>query len=298
MAADLQGRPLEPKAARKLLLRQLRKARACLRARPGDEQIHSARKHIKKARALLRMLEPSLGRRTWRRGEAALRAAARPLSAVRDAKIMTDTFEQLLKSRARVLLKGRRRLAASLARHHRETRAAVVREPGGLAAACRSLRRATRTLDAPLNGGRRALLRSPGKLYRAGRRQLLRNQCEPAVDTLHAWRKCSKYLYHQLEVLATHCPPETSRLARAFHALSDDLGEDHDLALLRAHVALHPESLPDPEEREDLVRLIEEARLERQQRVFRSAAQLYARRPRDFRAVLENGCRRAPVPAP
>jgi len=296
--ADLGARPLTPKAARRLLLQHVKRARQCLAARPGDEQIHRARKRIKKARALLRLLEPSMGRRTFARTEGALRAAAKPLSSVRDSKILTETFDRLMKSRAKVRLKGREHLHQALARHHRQVRAAVSRDPHGVTAARRALDRARKSCDGALHGGRGALLKSPGRLYRAGRRALAASRREAAVDTLHAWRKCAKYLSHQLEALGPHCPAQTRLLARELHSLSDELGEDHDLAMLRAHLAGHPEALADAEERADLVRLIEEARLERQERVLRNGARLYARPPKLFRSELKSGCRRAPRPAP
>lgn len=295
--ADLGARPLTPKAARRLLLRHVKKAQQCLAARPGDEAIHSARKRIKKARALLRLLEPSISRRSFARTERALRSAAKPLSSVRDSKILTETFERLMKSRAQVRLKGREHLHQALARHHREVRAAVSRDRDGVVAARRALRRARKSCDTTLRGGRRALLKSPGRLYREGRRALAASRREAAVDTLHGWRKCAKYLSHQLEALGAHCPPDTRLLARELHSLSDELGEDHDLAMLRAHLACHPDALVDAEERADLVRLIEAARLERQERVLRNGARLYARPPKLFRRELKSGCRRAPRPA-
>ena len=296
--AGLGGRPLGPKAARKLLLKHVKKAQQCLTARPGDEEIHAARKRIKKARAMLRLLEPSLGASPWKRTERALRAAARPLGAVRDSKILTETFDRLMESHAALRLKGRAHLHQALERHHREVRAAVSRNRDGVAASRRALQRARKACDGALQGGRRALLGSPGRLYRAGRRAFAASRREAAVDTLHAWRKCAKYLSHQLEALSLHCSPETGELARELHSLSDELGEDHDLAMLRVHLACHPEALADAQERRDLVRLIEQARLERQERVLRNAARLYARRPKAFRNDLEAGCQRAARPAP
>lgn len=282
--AELASRPLTPKAARRLLLRHVKK-------------IHSARKRIKKARALLRLLEPSIGRRSFAHTERALREVAQPLGSVRDSKILTETFQRLIDSRAQVRLKGRAHLHQALARHHRQVRAAVSRGRHGVAAARRALERARQSCDGALRGGRRALLKSPARLYREGRRALAASRREAAVDTLHGWRKCAKYLSHQLEASGPHCPPDIRLLARELHSLSAELGEDHDLAMLRAYRARHPEALVDAEERADLVRLIETARLERQERVLRNGARLYARPLKLFRREIESGCRRAARPA-
>src|SRR4051794_31867359 len=61
----------------------------------ADEVVHDARKRLKKARALLRLLREALGPRIYRRENACLRDAGRPLTEVRDAKVLVDTFDEL-----------------------------------------------------------------------------------------------------------------------------------------------------------------------------------------------------------
>jgi hypothetical protein len=56
----------------------------------NDSDIHEARKVLKKARASLRLIRPGLKDRTYRLENNALRDAARPLSALRDAKVLLD----------------------------------------------------------------------------------------------------------------------------------------------------------------------------------------------------------------
>ena len=72
----------------------------------SDETVHAARKELKKARATLRLLRDSLGDSTYKQENAVLRDAARPLSEVRDARVLLDTLDKLVESsgpRARVL---------------------------------------------------------------------------------------------------------------------------------------------------------------------------------------------------
>jgi len=67
-----------------------------LDARPlSDTNVHEARKAIKKARATLRLLRNALPAATYRRENEALRNAARPLSATRDAKVLIDALDAL-----------------------------------------------------------------------------------------------------------------------------------------------------------------------------------------------------------
>ena len=78
----------------------------------SDEVIHDTRKKLKSARAKLRLLRAAVGRKAYARENAALRDAARPLSRVRDSKVMLDTANALLGQKGtrsrRVLLTGLR----------------------------------------------------------------------------------------------------------------------------------------------------------------------------------------------
>ena len=57
----------------------------------SDETIHAVRKRLKSARAKLRLLRAAVSDEPYAQANAALRDAARPLSAVRDAKVMLET---------------------------------------------------------------------------------------------------------------------------------------------------------------------------------------------------------------
>src|SRR5262245_11848944 len=60
---------------------------------PSDEKVHDTRKRLKRARAAVRLARPALGDRAWRRENESLRDAGRPLSAIRDSRILIDTLD-------------------------------------------------------------------------------------------------------------------------------------------------------------------------------------------------------------
>src|SRR5262245_34387092 len=62
-----------------------------------DEAVHEARKCCKKLRAILRLVRPAIGERQYRYENIAYRDAARPLTAVRDAKILVESVDKLSK---------------------------------------------------------------------------------------------------------------------------------------------------------------------------------------------------------
>src|SRR5262249_21269392 len=60
-----------------------------------DEAVHEARKSFKKVCAVLRLVRPVIGEAVFRAENACFRDAARPLTEVRDAKILVETLDGL-----------------------------------------------------------------------------------------------------------------------------------------------------------------------------------------------------------
>ncbi len=76
------------------------------------------------------------------------------------------------------------------------------------------------------------LVRSSTRVYRRARCAFEAACEEKNAENLHEWRKLVKYLWHQMQY-----PRRIGRWALAkhgneLHKLSDDLGDDHDLAVL------------------------------------------------------------------
>ena len=63
----------------------------------ADEAMHNARKRFKRVRALLKLVRREIGEKSYQRENARFRDAGRPLTEVRDARILLDTFDDLVK---------------------------------------------------------------------------------------------------------------------------------------------------------------------------------------------------------
>src|SRR3954463_9871522 len=100
-------------AVRDMLCSRIVAARTVL-ANPrtlDDEAIHTARKHLKAARAGLRLLRHVVGDGRYALANRRLRDAARPLSRVRDAKVLIETTARVADDEANP---GFRRMLARL----------------------------------------------------------------------------------------------------------------------------------------------------------------------------------------
>ena len=101
----------------------------------------------------------------------------------------------------------------------------------------------------------------------------------------HEWRKQVKYLRYELAMLEPLWPALIDTMTDQAHQLTDYLGEDHDLTVLR-EIAVNPRGeLPDRAS-EALLALIERRQDELRQKATRLGARLFEEKPKRFRARL------------
>src|SRR5262245_29898261 len=204
---------------------------------PSDQEIHDARKDIKRARAALRLLRDSLGESAYRRENAALRDAARPLSEVRDAKILIDALDALARRHPKLDRQAVDGLRSELLARRMRSRHQALSDRKTLEPVLVALREMRRCLPKPRGPrGWTALRSGLHRVYRTGRKAATAAERAPTDECLHESRKQVKYLWHELEILEPIEPARVAKLAKLAHELSDRLGDDHDLAALRQTV--------------------------------------------------------------
>jgi CHAD domain-containing protein len=268
-------------SARASLLREISVAQRVLGRGASEVGVHNARKAIKRARATLRLLRPTLGAERFAREDHSLRRAARWLGGVRDADVLIETLEGLRAGRSRRAggsLENalRARLRSERLRARRKVERKLTSAQRTLRAIETRVRAWPARIDATndLAGGAARLYAKARKAYKAAR------SAECSDEALHACRKQAKYVWHAFELLSEVHPARLDALAKRAHEVADQLGEDHDLALLRAE--LNGLRDGDSADRAELVRQIERRRDRLQERALAHAAELYAKKPKRF----------------
>lgn len=228
------GRPLAAQLLH-LLDGEIGSALGELGATPDQAAIHAARRHIKKARAVLRLMDGDLEHRSLARCDGALRAAGQALSAWRDAAVLLRTIDALAgRRRAKVTanaLQGLREIWQA------QGTAAV--DAGALQTAGHALQESRAALTGHTfdEYDFDTLADGFATTYRRGRRALKRAAAKPTADRLHALRKVLKHHVYQLRLLQPLWPGPLG----AFHAQADQaaelIGLHHDCAVLRARLA-------------------------------------------------------------
>ena len=125
MPFALKKRETVPDAVCRVIDERLDNALAALDdygASLSDERVHQARKQFKQVRGTLRLVRGELGEKRFIRENTTFRDAGRPLSAVRDAKVLVDTLDSLLEHFQQVDVVAFRRLRQALIDRRRDIR--------------------------------------------------------------------------------------------------------------------------------------------------------------------------------
>jgi CHAD domain-containing protein len=286
MAAEVAQSEAGTKSVQRIVRKQLAKALESLQGRRlTDTAVHDARKRINKARAALRLLRDVLGKSVYARENIALRDVARPLSQVRDSKVLLDTLAKLDDRFGRTL----RSLSLDELRNPlRRERTALRRQVLGTPAPLKS------EIDALGQIRTRAGRWRVGKhgwsvvgcglkrVYGRGRKALSAAETEGTPECFHEWRKQVKYLWHALEFMTPVWPGLVRELADEAHKLADYLGDEHDLTVLRQKAQEHGDAIPYREDLSAFLSLIDRRRLEVRKKAIVLGHRLFEEKPGAF----------------
>lgn len=274
------------KGIRRIARKQMEKALEQLTGVAGhrrDEVVHEARKCFKRIRAVARLVRPAIGERLYREVNYHFRDLGRPLTQVRDAKILIETLDALVdhfhdRVAGHSFDSVRKELQANL----RKVRRDVLDEQDALAAVAAGVREELERVEqwtdvrnkwTAIGGGLR-------RVYKSARRAFAEaDTANPDTMALHEWRKQTKYLRYQLEILQPVWCEMVGDWADQADWLGEFLGDDHDLAVLRQFIANDPKRFGENGSLEVLLALIERRRAELQRDANRLGERLYQDQP-------------------
>src|SRR5262245_27476761 len=205
---SFQLRPGEPlrKSLRRIVRNQMDAVLEALTPAPKgprDEVVHEVRKSLKKVRAVLRLVRPVIGEKVYRRESTCFRDAGRPLTEVRDARILTETLDKLLEHfQEHIAGRSFADVRKALRDHLHAVRKRVLDEHNTFAVVAETVSQARERVkgwtDVPdkwssVGAGLQDTCRQARAAFRDA-------AAGPSVANLPEWRKQVKYLRSRLEV--------------------------------------------------------------------------------------------------
>jgi CHAD domain-containing protein len=228
----------------------------------ADVGVHEARRTLKRLRALVRLIGPSIGDRAKEANER-LRTAARDFSGTRDAAVILETFDRIA---------GDDEHASAMRKLLRRARRAAPRDDEDALAQIRAF--AASIDDWQFDGAWSSIEPGIQRTYRKGRRAV--EDASAGRTELHELRKRGKDLQFQLTLLRAAFPPVIGGYLTALRELGSLLGDEHDLWVLADTLA---------KKKSDTGRwtqLIEAKRAELREQALPLATKIYFDTPRNW----------------
>ncbi len=261
---------------------------------PQDETVHQVRKRCKKIRALLKLVRhctPDFDR-TYQFENGWFKDAAKLLATIRDTDVVIETFDELVADAdertteqitpLRSFLVPQSVPSVETERNSKnEQKIRDFRKKMELA------KKRVSHWNIP-DGSDFALIGSGfKKTYKRGRKALAAAEERSDPETWHEWRKRVKNHWYHLRLLEQTWQPPLKKIEKETYHLSDVLGDDHDLAVLKetlfraaertqAPSPVNPDTLP------ALERLVDEHRAALQREAIPLGRKLYTERPKEI----------------
>jgi CHAD domain-containing protein len=253
-------------------------------------RVHESRKNCKRIRATYRLIRDEIGAQIYRQENARFRDIARQLAIARDRWVMIQTLGRLMdqddhKHTNQFILQLRENLKQNYEHLMAQESEHTFRDQ----TIFESLEEALTQIkllpfDRQDFGAIRKGIR---RVYARGRKAMWKAKQQTSSEAFHDWRKRVKYLWHQVEILEITWPPIMKAYGDELHLLSDYLGDDHDLAVLRASLSETSSKLTPDATDLSLDDLIEQKRSNLERFAFSLGERLYHDSPRIFVKRLE-----------
>jgi hypothetical protein len=245
MAYRFQPRSTVEANVRRILGEQLDKAQYQLTENFSYEPaaaIHDARKRLKKARSVLRLVRKAMDKDTYKYEKNTLRDTGRLLAPARDGEAYRETLADLTEHYASVLEDDAFAvLEEALMDHHLTLLRRLIDSDETMASVLNNLKDSRLRLKYLQLDKTRwdALHKGLRKIYRQGHERMQTAYEEVSDSAFHEWRKRVKDLWYDTRLLKSTWPPIMKAWETEAHQLSKYLGDDHDIAELRQFLLKH-----------------------------------------------------------
>lgn len=255
-----------------------------------DKAVHEVRKGFKKIRAVLRLIEPVICHKSFAAENRRCRDAARPFTELRDTRILIDTLDELAKQDQAVgnddAFEEIRQSLESQLRDLRRDLSHGANAFSNAAEISQKLREQIKDwVDIPNKWS--SLGRGFAATYRSARQTFELARDESTMESMHEWRKQTKHLHYQLEILRPLNRKRIGPLSDETRQLGELLGQIHDLAILHQTLTAHANRFENPRQIGAICGLIDSSQFVMQAEVISRGERFFQKTPAKFVGTLK-----------
>lgn len=251
-----------------------------------DERVHTARKSLKKIRAVLRLVRHSIGANIFHQENTCYRDVGRLLAPMRDSTVLINTLDSITDRYPNHINPEKlKSIRAQLLNYQDHIRQKTIND--------RVFSKAIYNLDqarsriknwSDVDNNFSAFQGGLKRVYKRGYNRMDIAYHNPTTDNLHEWRKRIKYLWYHTRLLKQTWFNILDEFAGELHTLSDYLGDDHDLAEFSRMILQQNDIVTniDSHTHQTLSGLIKEWRSEYQTHAYALGRRIYAEKPGAF----------------
>ena len=243
-----------------------------------EAKVHELRKAVKRSRALLKLLKPALDDTSYYTMDEILGNSARLLTDQREATVNLRTFINLTTNRKDILSTELRNtvLKGLTEQINQSYNLGQTNFSNQLQNSIVSLIAAKeKILNLPLNAiNEKNLSVLMRKTYQKAARLFHDARFSFDTEIIHKWRKYSKHLLFQLKLSPLRNGMMMQQFVRLLERLSDQLGDEHDLAVLENYL-LNTFDLT-KEYQQQIHLIVAKERMRLQNEAFKLGAKLFA----------------------
>ncbi|HEU4730327.1 MAG TPA: CHAD domain-containing protein [Kofleriaceae bacterium] len=200
--------------------------------------VHASRKALRRARAVLGLVAGALPKSERRAVKSALQEARRALSTARDHAVAPETLAQL------ALSDEDRQTATRVLANAAEAMPAIAEIKQLLAESAARAAAQAEALQAGLPHEVGWDIVADGLRTTYGQARKASAAAKRSKARFHTWRRRSKELVYQLEVIADHAGPRIAAIHSEISGVSDTLGPAVDLIMVREFIATYGQGIP------------------------------------------------------
>jgi len=244
-----------------------------------DKAIHEARKSIKKARALLRLIRPQLNG-LYDDDNRRLRKIAQKLSAYRDAKAMIEIFDNLKRKFKNKLSRAAARSIRRALLQRKGEREHRIHTAQTLKSGADSLRAVGNSVNKwKLGRDFGSIAAGVARTYRRGRKAMALVRKNSRPEYCHEWRKRVKDSWYHMRLLENAWPDWIQGYEKSLQDLETWLGDHHNLQVLRQTLAAKPGRYGQREDVDRSLHLAEKYQQELRKNALSLGERIYDEKP-------------------